>query len=116
MSVVNKTPGGSETEDSSQDLANTNASTKKPLPRNESGVSLASGIYEEIPEEIENKPKQSVAGKHTSHVYENPVELILECSRKFSTPPPLPPRQLEFFTDRLVDFYFLLLMLEPTFD
>lgn len=64
------------------------------MPRNESGISLASGIYEEIPEEVESKPKQVV------HVYENPMDVVLECSRRFCTPPPLPPRQLEFLADR----------------
>lgn len=63
-------------------------------------MSLASGIYEEIPEEVESNPKQPI--KIVSHVYENPLELVWECSRKFSTPPPLPPRQFDFLTDRLV--------------
>lgn len=52
------------------------------MPRNESGVSLASGIYEEIPEDVEVRSAKS--NKHTSHVYENPMDLIMECSNRFS--------------------------------
>lgn len=58
------------------------------MPRRESGVSLASGIYEEI---LDVPPKS----KDTSHhVYENPIDIILhEKSGIVFTPPPLPPRQ-----------------------
>lgn len=63
--------------------------------RRESGVSIASGIYEEISEDI---PEKQI--KQTMHVYEDPVDLIL---RRTCTPPPLPPRK---FTDRIrIDSY-----------
>lgn len=64
------------------------------LPRRESGVSLASGIYEEIPD-LPPKGKSDVS----HHVYENPIDVILhEKSGIVFTPPPLPPRQ-KFFDD-----------------
>ncbi|CAG9864138.1 unnamed protein product [Phyllotreta striolata] len=91
MDVVTKTPGGSETEDSSQDLLN--PQQRHGLPRNESGISLASGIYEEIPDDHEFTPKSS---KHASHVYENPAEVIFELRKRFFAPPPLPPRSTDF--------------------
>ena len=60
---------------------------RSPLPtRRESGISIASGIYEEIADEVTKNG--------TSH-YENPV--TLRCSRAADDtgdlPPPLPPRK-----------------------
>ncbi|XP_028142156.1 uncharacterized protein LOC114336048 isoform X1 [Diabrotica virgifera virgifera] len=92
MDEVTKTPGGSETEDSSLDLVGT--TPKSNIPRNESGISLASGIYEEIPDDYERKTTSH--SKHTSHVYENPADVIVELRKSFFTPPPLPPRSLDF--------------------
>ncbi|CAH1968033.1 unnamed protein product [Acanthoscelides obtectus] len=91
MGLTVKTPGGSETEDSLQDLADNVDQTKtKTIPRNESGISIASGIYEEIDEtQIKERIQEFV-----NHVYENPLEIILE-SKKYFKPPPLPPRRLE---------------------
>lgn len=65
--------------------------SEKNIPRNESGISLSSGVYEEILEDIEKTP---LASKFLNHVYENPLELI---SDRNSTPPPLPPRRLDIF-------------------
>lgn len=67
------------------------------LPRRESGVSLASGIYEEI---LENPDEAIISKEAINHVYENPIDVILrEKSAKLFTPPPLPPR-LKQFEDR----------------
>jgi hypothetical protein len=66
-----------------------------PLPtRRESGISIASGIYEEIADEV--------ARSSTNH-YENPV--TLRCGRVADVtgdlPPPLPPRkQRQHLLDR----------------
>lgn len=63
-------------------------------PRRESGVSLMSGVYEEIPDipppkEFQN---QTPSEWHSVlHTYEDPVDIILS-SAKIFTPPPLPPR------------------------
>lgn len=66
------------------------------IPRNESGISLASGIYEEIPDDHEYISGASNT-KHASHVYENPSDVIIELRKKFFfTPPPLPPRSADF--------------------
>ena len=61
---------------------------RSPLPtRRESGISLASGIYEEIAEEVT---------KNSTNHYENPVTLRC-CGRTADDvgdlPPPLPPRK-----------------------
>lgn len=64
------------------------------LPRRESGVSLASGIYEEISEDIIKSPLTV-----TNHIYENPIDLILDLNsklKKHTKPPPLPPRKFDF--------------------
>ncbi|KAG5877671.1 hypothetical protein JTB14_013916 [Gonioctena quinquepunctata] len=96
MALITKTPGSSETDYSSQDLRTWNEDSQKTtIPRNESGISLSSGIYEEIPDDPKDVPK-----KHISHVYENPLELILSCENKHFAPPPLPPRQWKFHDER----------------
>lgn len=92
LDVITKTPGGSETEDSSQDLVG--SIPKIGMPRNESGISLASGIYEEIPDDYEST--SSVNSKHSSHVYENPSDIFVELRKTFFAPPPLPPRSMDF--------------------
>jgi hypothetical protein len=97
LEVLTKTPGGSEiNDDSLPDLIipEDQFAAKGTLPRRESGISLASGIYEEISEE----PVKSPSPK-TNHIYENPIDLILDVSSKFKKhckPPPLPPRTLDF--------------------
>ncbi|XP_008195061.1 uncharacterized LOC100141786 isoform X1 [Tribolium castaneum] len=100
MGVLTKTPGGSETNDDSlQDLTALEDQTKCGLPRRESGVSLASGIYEEISEDAV-KPL-------TNHIYENPIDLILDINsklKKHAKPPPLPPRKFDF-TKRFSEQY-----------
>lgn len=61
------------------------------LPRPESGVSLASGVYEEIPEVASDKPnKNNSAG----HIYENLDLLKMQAKSEeiLSDPPPLPRR------------------------
>ncbi|VEN62640.1 unnamed protein product [Callosobruchus maculatus] len=92
MGMTMKTPGGSETEDSLQDLAeNLDQTIPRPIPRNESGISIASGIYEEIDEtQIRVRIQE-----HVNHVYENPLDIILESKNRYFTPPPLPPRRLD---------------------
>lgn len=60
--------------------------------RRESGVSVLSGVYEEIPDlpsakEFENSEPR----KSSLHMYEDPVDIILTSLNKL-TPPPLPPR------------------------
>ncbi|RZC37907.1 uncharacterized protein BDFB_005810, partial [Asbolus verrucosus] len=97
LAVLTKTPGGSETNDDSLlDLTAVEDQTamKCSLPRRESGISLASGIYEEISEE----PVKAASPK-TNHIYENPLDLILDIDlklKKHCKPPPLPPRKLDF--------------------
>nr|CAH7736996.1 unnamed protein product [Callosobruchus chinensis] len=92
MGMTMKTPGGSETEDSLQDLAeNVDQTTPRTIPRNESGISIASGIYEEIDETQIRVRIQD----HVNHVYENPLDIILESKNRYFTPPPLPPRRLD---------------------
>ncbi|KAJ8934482.1 hypothetical protein NQ314_013357 [Rhamnusium bicolor] len=101
IALITKTPGESETEDSSQDLANIDEEFPRgSLPRRESGVSLASGIYEEIPDDYPKISPNKNDPKYTNHVYENPLELILGVkSSKYFSPPPLPPRRLQFSPD-----------------
>ncbi|XP_019868524.2 uncharacterized protein LOC109597311 [Aethina tumida] len=97
MALLTKTPGGSETEDSVQDLTKIDEQyLKSSLPRRESGVSLASGIYEEIPDDHVTK----VTKKKESHIYENPLDMMLdgEIGKQFK-PPPLPPRRGEMSPD-----------------
>ncbi|XP_030759477.1 uncharacterized protein LOC115884897 [Sitophilus oryzae] len=100
MGIVTKTPGGSETEDSYPDLREQQETVK--LPRNESGISLASGIYEEIPDEPPNTQptvKKDLDNHHLCHVYENPLEMIFDRRfAKFFKPPPLPPRTFDSMT------------------
>ncbi|XP_018578635.1 uncharacterized protein LOC108916816 [Anoplophora glabripennis] len=99
MALITKTPGGSETEDSSRELTDIDEEARCLLPRNKSGISLASGIYEEIPDEPKKSPKNKDT-KYTSHIYENPLEVILDIkSSEYFKPPPLPPRRLEFSPD-----------------
>ncbi|XP_074042460.1 uncharacterized protein isoform X2 [Leptinotarsa decemlineata] len=93
IALITNTPGSSEADDSSQDLRIMNERTCTGLPRNESGISLCSGIYEEIPDDLEAK---QVTPQPIAHVYENPVDLILESKNKQFAPPPLPPRLWEF--------------------
>ncbi|CAH0551732.1 unnamed protein product [Brassicogethes aeneus] len=97
MALLTKTPGGSENNDDSvPDLTNIDEQYLKcSLPRRESGVSLASGIYEEIPDDYVTKSK-----KKESHIYENPLEMILDgkTGKQFK-PPPLPPRRNELSPD-----------------
>ncbi|KAJ8963288.1 hypothetical protein NQ318_018755 [Aromia moschata] len=101
LALITKTPGGSESEGSAQDLADIEEETEKgKLPRRESGVSLASGIYEEIPDDHSESFHNKASSGETSHVYENPLELILGArDGKYFKPPPLPPRRLEFFPE-----------------
>ncbi|XP_058794161.1 uncharacterized protein LOC131665924 isoform X2 [Phymastichus coffea] len=56
--------------------------------RRVSGISIASGIYEEILDDFVSTRTRKVP----SNLYENPEELILNSSLKLQ-PPPLPPRQ-----------------------
>lgn len=78
--------------------------------RRESGVSLVSGVYEEIPD-LPTPPKEfQNKDHHISHDYEDPIELILGTSQKpgrCCIPPPLPPRQdamrKDSFSDEGVD-------------
>lgn len=65
------------------------------MPRRESGVSLASGIYEEILD----VPSKVKLNDTSHHVYENPIDIILhEKSGIVFTPPPLPSRH-QFLND-----------------
>ncbi|KAF5272542.1 hypothetical protein FQA39_LY07866 [Lamprigera yunnana] len=100
--LLSKTPGGSETEDDNDDDAESNINsqvhTEFRIPRGESGVSLASGVYEEI-SEIEPAPKINsccnlYSNSHMVHLYEDPEELTSNILFKIgkSVPPPLPPR------------------------
>lgn len=73
------------------------------IPRNESGISLASGIYEEIPDDHESSNQNnqnSLADlKHQSHIYENPFEMVFDKTwGKYFQAPPLPPRTFTSFT------------------
>lgn len=89
LALMTKTPGGSETNDSMQDLTSISCE-EKCMVRRESGISLASGIYEEI----SDVPPKSENFAYINHIYENPVDLILkEQDCKLFKPPPLPPRQ-----------------------
>ncbi|XP_022908243.1 uncharacterized protein [Onthophagus taurus] len=91
MALITKTPGGSETNgESLQDLSIT--SDTNTLTRRESGISLASGVYEEIPD-VPNGAVKVNSGDFSHHVYENPLDVIdrLEKHQKIP-PPPLPPR------------------------
>lgn len=73
-----------------------------PLPtRRESGISIASGIYEEIADEVM---------KNSTNHYENPV--TLRCARAADDmgdlPPPLPPRkQRHHLLDRYTEGSFV---------
>ncbi|XP_060523421.1 uncharacterized protein LOC132700259 [Cylas formicarius] len=90
VSMIAKTPGGSETEDSFVDLTEEPCASR--MVRNESEVSLSSGVYEEIPDFDEwDRPATPVC-----HIYENPAELVFgdKIGRLFSPPPPLPPRTM----------------------
>lgn len=85
-----------------------NINKKAIANRRESGVSIASGIYEEISEDVppastesntNSSTKQSAFSQSqqskTPNHYEDPVDIIL---KRACTPPPLPPRK---FQDRL---------------
>lgn len=64
--------------------------------RRESGVSLLSGVYEEIPDLPMTPKKYRDDKEQCVHHYEDPVELILgthEHPGCCLPPPPLPPRQ-----------------------
>lgn len=74
------------------------------IPRNESGISLSSGIYEEIPDDHQstnesNNKSTTIDYKNLSHIYENPFELVLDKKlEKYFQAPPLPPRTFKSFT------------------
>ncbi|XP_067003168.2 uncharacterized protein [Anabrus simplex] len=72
-------------------------STSTHSPRRESGISLASGIYEEI---LEDNVSSAVGGsseKETQNHYENPTSLGWgKAYEESSCPPPLPPRKHNF--------------------
>lgn len=97
--LLSKTPGGSEADDDDEDISIIDKSHKCKIPRGESGISLASGVYEEIPETLPDDKKNQNANEnvnlyingHMAHVYEDPVELSTAISFKCD-PPPLPPR------------------------
>ncbi|CAG9765710.1 unnamed protein product [Ceutorhynchus assimilis] len=104
MSEITKTPGGSETEDSYPDLRVPSLEHLKiSMPRNESGVSLSSGIYEEIPDDYQstnqNNHNSLTDLKQLSHIYENPFEMVFDKKLGFFfKAPPLPPRTFTSFT------------------
>lgn len=106
LGLLVATPGGSEidaesysdlllnNEENPADLLETIPFNKKSVLdlRRESGVSVLSGVYEEIPDlpsakEFENSEPR----KSSLHMYEDPVDIILTSLNKL-TPPPLPPR------------------------
>ncbi|KAK5648962.1 hypothetical protein RI129_003854 [Pyrocoelia pectoralis] len=98
--LLSKTPGGSEAEDDDSDI-NNQLYIESKIPRGESGVSLASGVYEEIPELLPDKPTNMstslniYTNSHMIHLYEDPEEVtasILIKYGKVRAPPPLPPR------------------------
>ncbi|KAF2900289.1 hypothetical protein ILUMI_05899 [Ignelater luminosus] len=101
--LLSKTPGGSEADDDddndNEDVSIIDNSHTCKIPRGESGISLASGVYEEIPETLpDDKKNQKVnenvniyTNGHMAHVYEDPEELSTAISFKCD-PPPLPPR------------------------
>ncbi|KAJ8924220.1 hypothetical protein NQ315_007011 [Exocentrus adspersus] len=99
IALLTKTPGGSETEDSSRELANIDEEMPRVLPRNKSGLSIASGIYEEILDEPKITPSNKNNSKYASHIYENPIEVITVGKSKHFKPPPLPPRRLDFLPE-----------------
>lgn len=74
-----------------------NVSYRASLPRRESGISISSGIYEEIPEDVDTLPsKKLVLAEFINHVYENPVDVLSRLTHNGKCiPPPLPPRQFE---------------------
>lgn len=69
---------------------------KSQIPRPESGVSLASGVYEEISESTspEPQPIKNNFNPNSFHVYENPHDIILNDSERKLNPPPLPHRNV----------------------
>ncbi|KAK4884327.1 hypothetical protein RN001_000598 [Aquatica leii] len=97
--LLSKTPGGSEAEDDdTESNFNTQLYNKSRIPRGESGISLASGVYEEIPEFVPdlktNTPCNVYSNGHMMHLYEDPEELSTSILLKTGKciPPPLPPR------------------------
>ncbi|KAL1513867.1 hypothetical protein ABEB36_003209 [Hypothenemus hampei] len=98
INEVTKTPGGSETEDSYTDLTISLEDNPMVIRRNESGISLSSGIYEEIPDNHPSSNQDNM--KFQTHIYENPLDLILanQALGKFFKAPPLPPRPFTSFT------------------
>lgn len=99
VGILSETPGGSETDDDDHpSLCSTPMKVKAHIPRGESGISIASGVYEEISETLPETKKSNntiYTNGHMMHLYEDPKELssnkILNCN-KTSVPPPLPPR------------------------
>lgn len=97
MALLTKTPGGSEINgESLQDLS-VITETQNTLSRRESGISLASGIYEEIMDVPNTTNGKSNNPEFAHHVYENPEEVIQRLAKKgkYIPPPPLPPRIYE---------------------
>ncbi|XP_015516790.1 uncharacterized protein [Neodiprion pinetum] len=62
---------------------------EEPCPRRVSNISVASGIYEEIMDEID--PSRTI--KMPFNLYEDPEELLFGPCGPRQPPPPLPPRQ-----------------------
>ncbi|KAI4467386.1 hypothetical protein MML48_2g00021596 [Holotrichia oblita] len=97
MALLTKTPGGSETNgESLQDLSII-SETHNILSRRESGISLASGIYEEILDVPQTNNEKGNNSEYAHHVYENPEDVIQKLAKngKHIPPPPLPPRIYE---------------------
>lgn len=67
---------------------------RQTLPRPESGVSLASGIYEEISDNPSEKSKKTDVN---AHIYENLDDVVLKKVDLVikPDPPPLPRRNIE---------------------
>ncbi|GJQ78495.1 hypothetical protein Trydic_g11611 [Trypoxylus dichotomus] len=99
MALLTKTPGGSETNgESLQDLSIISESShSNTLSRRESGISLASGIYEEILDVPHTSNGKVDNPEFAHHVYENPEDVIQRLAKhgKHIPPPPLPPRIYE---------------------
>ncbi|KAK7863007.1 hypothetical protein R5R35_014559 [Gryllus longicercus] len=76
-------------------LFRTNSVSNTYSPRRESGISLASGIYEEIMDDV----FPALTDGQTQNHYENPASLGWRKSLEDnSPPPPLPPRKHKFHT------------------
>lgn len=85
--------GSCESEEDIEQVAalfRTNSVTNNYSPRRESGISLASGIYEEIADDV----FPALTEGQTQNHYENPASLGWRKSLEdTSPPPPLPPRK-----------------------